>query len=202
MSDYLTSEASPRIVSTGQAFSIGALHYGAEWLGIAQASDLLAAGLRLVVYVGQAGDPRYYTPSQSAPILGGGVATITWINTPLALAVVKAAKLQDLNTYALLQDSSGTPFGGFQVFTTDHYKILYAMANQRALAGGLTTLNLPDAAGVFHALTATQIENLYNAVVIHVAAVLANQNTHQTNISALSDSPSVINYDFTTGWPV
>lgn len=199
--DYLTSEAVPRVLSTGQAFDIGGNHYGTEWLGLAAAADLAAAGIRTIVYVGSPGDPRYYSAVKGAPVINNGTATITWANTPLSITTVKASKLSDLNSYAIVRDGAGTTFGGFPIFTTDHFKILYAVANQRALAGSLTTLNLPDASGTFHALNAAQIESLYAAMATYMAAVLANQNVHQTAISALSDAVSVIAYDFTIGWP-
>lgn len=201
MTDYLTNEVTPRIVSTGQAFTIGSFHYGPEWLGQASATDLAAAGLTPVAYTGAPGDQRYFAPSQAQAVISGGVATIAWANVPLALAAVKAAKFQDLNAFALAKDSAGTTFLAVPIFTTDHFKILYAIANQQAAAGLLTTLNLPDATGAFHPLSAAQIQALYAAVAGYIAAVLANQNVHQTAISALPTAAAVIAYDFTTGWP-
>src|SRR5689334_19054943 len=107
MTDFLTSEATPRIVSTGQSFDIGSNHYGPEWLGVASAQALIDAGLRTVAYVGSPLNTIYYTNTHSAPVIVGNTATITWVNTPLSLATVKAAKLIDLNNYALVRDMAG-----------------------------------------------------------------------------------------------
>lgn len=149
--------------------------------------------------------PPTYDPTtqiiQVATPIAPDATTVPYNVLPMPLSQAIAAKLQALNAFALVRDSAGTTFSTIPVFTTDHYKILYAVYNQRAASGAQATFNLPDSNGTFHALNATQMQALYAAVATYVAAVINNQSTHATNISALSTVALVNAYDFTTGWP-
>lgn len=203
MADYavVAAGAVTAILPSGFAFTSNGIQYPANWLDLTSAAERNAVNIFNVAYVGSQGDQRFYTSVTTGPVISASTVTYTWVNTARSLAVTKAAKLQDLNAYALIRDTNGTTFGGFPIFTTDHYKILYAIYNQRATAGVQASFNLPDSLGVFHTLTVANMQNLYTAAAVYVGAVLNNQNTHSTAINALSDSASVIAYDFTTGWP-
>lgn len=147
--------------------------------------------------------PAYDATTQQIAVaipISANATTVPYNITALPLATVKTIKLQALSAYALGRDANGTTFSAVPVFTTDHYKLLYIVYNQ--LAGtGPQTFSLPDSNGVFHTLDSPTMQGLYAAVANYVAAVLNRQAFHSAAILALADVPSVLAYDFTTGWP-
>lgn len=204
MADYavVTGSTVGQLLSVDQAFTLAGIQHPDNWLRLSSTAERTALSIFPISHTSSP-DPRYNTISGETFTWNGGNSTVdgAWSFAPRTLAVCKTSKLTDLSAYALGKDGNGTTFGGFPIFTTDHYKILYLVYNQRAIAGTQASFNLPDSTGVFHTLTAVQMQNLYTAAAAYVGAVLNNQNTHATAINALSDNASVIAYDFTTGWP-
>jgi hypothetical protein len=112
------------------------------------------------------------------------------------LAEIKQRKLVDLAAYRYGRETAGVTG-----FSTDRES--QSLITGAALAATLDPAYTVDWKGAegWVTLNATQLLAAAQAVRAHVQACFSNEKAHALAIEALTDVQSLIDYDFTTGWP-
>lgn len=168
-----------QIVMLDVPFERGGIQYPANWLRAMTPADRTAWGLVELPEPERFDERWYYGPGQPKP-----------------LDQIKQRKLADLAAYRYAREISGVAG-----FSTDRES--QSLITGAALAATLDPAYTVDWKGAegWVTLNATQLLAAAQAVRAHVQACFSNEKAHALAIEALTDVQSLIDYDFTTGWP-
>lgn len=119
----------------------------------------------------------------------------------LDINTIKQLKINELADYRWNQQNAGTVFNDIPILTDDDSQSKILGIRLQTVIDPTYTVNFKTAIGFF-TLDANTIAAVSDAVRLHIQNCFNNEATHLTNINALTDANSVINYDISTGWPI
>ncbi|MFC3674648.1 DUF4376 domain-containing protein [Ferrovibrio xuzhouensis] len=187
------------IVQVGSAFSFQNRLYDAAFLGGADAETLAALGAVPVQRAARpAVDDRYYVVSENR-----NNEVITYEATPRPVADILVRRQADLAAFRYGIETAGIELGGSVIRTDEASQAKISSAYSLVQRDPEMVIDWKAANG-WEQLDAAAMTAIAVTAGTHVQACYSTEKLHSQAMKALADAeniPSLIDYDFTAGWP-